>query len=175
MSTDFIALFDVSSEIVKAEWLLAHLTANPGFAASVVDLYGDYWQPKAWAIETSPATGLSEVLGPGGFSIRVKPRTIELYHMMPFHTFTGDLARRGDLRLACLWIADIVGSARAIYTHELMPYDGEGLDQIECDLRKHIGPPAATYDELHHADYFGTRAWYIDTFADLRSSRLLDA
>jgi hypothetical protein len=88
--------------------------------------------------------------------------------MIHFSTFTGDFSSRNSLRHACLWIADSVGSARAIYTHELMPYDGEDLDQIERGLRARIGPPSTTFEELHDADYFGPRAWYIDTFADLR-------
>jgi hypothetical protein len=173
MSTDFIALFDLSSNGATAEWLLARLKANPAFAAEVVDRYRDSWQPKAWVIETSPATGRPELLGPGGFAIRFEPRTVVLYHMMRFSTFTGDSSSRNALRRACIWIADLVGSARAIYTHELMPYDGEGLDQIESELRARIGPPATAFEELHDADYFGPRAWYIDTFADLRTSRQL--
>jgi hypothetical protein len=170
MSKDCIALFDLSSDGATAEWFLARLIANPAFAAEVVDRYRDSWHPKAWVVETSPATGRPELLGPGGFAIRFAPRTVELYHMMHFSTFTGDSSSRNALRRACLWIADLIGSARAIYTHEVMPYDGEDLDQIECGLRARIGPPATTFEELHDADYFGPRAWYIDTFADLRNS-----
>jgi hypothetical protein len=170
MSTDVIALFDVDSDTVSADWLLAQIKATPGFAASVIGQYLNLWRPKVWAIEPSPATGAPEILGPGGFAIRVSPRTIEMYHTMHFSTFTGDASCREALRQACLVIANLVGSVRAIYTHELMPYDGEGLQQIESGLRARIGPPAATFEELHTADYYGPRAWYIDTFADLRSS-----
>jgi len=48
-----------------------------------------------------------------------------------------------------------------------MPYEGEGLSEIEASLRSQVGPPAETFAELRDAEYFGARAWYIDTFEDL--------
>jgi hypothetical protein len=79
--------------------------------------------------------------------------------------FTGDPWHRDTLRKVCEVVAELVGSERAIYTHELMPYGGnDGLAHIESDLRARIGPPAETFDELHAAEYFGPRAWYIETF-----------
>jgi len=50
-----------------------------------------------------------------------------------------------------------------------MPYSDEGLEKIEAKLRAMVGPPAATFEELHAAEYFGPRAWFIDNFADLRN------
>ena len=174
MSTDFIALFDASSDVVTLEWLLALVASDPGFGAGVVDTYRDVWVPKTWTVESSPGmVEPAELLGPGGFAIRAKPKTIELYHMMPFSTFTSDPESQDALRRSCLSLAQFVGSARAIYTHELMPYDGLGLDQIEGGLRERIGPPATTFDELRAAEYYGPRAWYIDTFEDLRQSSRL--
>lgn len=61
-----------------------------------------------------------------------------------FNTFTGDPAARKDLRDACQDMARLVGSSRVIYTHELMPHEGQGLLQIETGLRERIGPPADT-------------------------------
>ena len=61
-------------------------------------------------------------------------------------------------------MANIVGSDRAIYTHELMPYEGQDLVQIEKNLREKIGPPAATFAELDAAEYFGPRSWYIERY-----------
>jgi hypothetical protein len=170
MSIDFIALFDLSSENITAEWLLANLAENLGSATEVVELYRDHWLPKEWSIEPSPVTGQPQILGSGGFSLTLKPRTLELYHMMRFATFTGDLASRTALRRACLVIADLAGSFHAIYTHELMPYEGEDLREIENGLRARIGPPATTFEELDAAEYYGPRAWYIDRFADLRGA-----
>lgn len=152
MSTDFIALFDVSSEDTTADWLLAELAANSGFATEIVERYRDHWQPKAWSIDPSLATGRQQLLGPGGFVLALRTRTLELYHMMRFATFTGDVASRTTLRRACLDIADLVGSLHAIYTHELMPYEGEDLQEIENGLRARIGPPATNFDELDAAD-----------------------
>jgi hypothetical protein len=169
MSTDVIALFD-RSDIVTAEWLLAWLKTNSDFASEVTDEYRDLWLVKAWTIEPSGVRGEPELFGPGGFAIRLEPATVELYHTMHFRTFTHHEASRDALRYALREIADLVGSARAIITHELMPYAGAGLIAIEHGLRAKIGPPAATFDELREAAHYGPRAWYIDTFADLRRS-----
>jgi hypothetical protein len=168
MSTDFIALFDITSDAVTPESLLANLSADTSFAAEIIERYRDHWQPKAWTIETSPATGEPEILAPGGFALRFASRTLDLYHMMPFGMFTGDVWSREAMRRACYVVAQLVGSPRAIYTHELMPYGSDGLDNIEKTLLTQIGPPAGTFEELREADYFGPRAWYVDSFADLQ-------
>ena len=104
--------------------------------------------------------------------ICLKPQTMEVYHMMPFSVFGGDASKRSELRKVCFELAGMVGSDRAIYTHELMPYGSGGLVQIETSLREKIGPPATTFDELHTAEYFGPRAWYIDGFEDLIGATL---
>ena len=166
MSTDFISLFDAPASLTP-ERLLAMLAGRPGFGAGVIDKYRDFWRPKSWTIETAPVSGTPEILGPGGFAVSINPATIELYHMMPFTIFAGDPESRDALRHSCKLVAEMVGSARAIYTHELMPHDGAGLDEIERGLRAEIGPPATSFEELRDAEYFGPRAWYVDTFADL--------
>ena len=172
MSTDFIALFDASTDF-SPEWLLTKLAGDPKFGAGVVERYWDRWLPKTWVVEAAPASGEPELLSPGGFAIRATPGTIELYHMMPFSTFASDPESRGALRRSCMLLADVVGSARAIYTHELMPYGGAGLAEIERGLRAGVGLPAASFEELREAEYYGPRAWYIDTFADLRQTAWL--
>lgn len=166
MSTNFIALFDVSSPEITLAWLKGKLIADPQFGSRIIERYRDYWLVKDWEIEESDVTG-SALFGPGGFAIHLEERTIDLFHMMRFNTFTGDELFRSELRNACFQLARLVGSARAIYTHELMPYGSGGLVQIEKRLREDIGPPAATFDELHTAEYYGPRAWYIDEFEDL--------
>lgn len=171
MSIDFIALFDVVSKDASLEWLREKLSVNPPALAEVGERYRDYWIPKAWAIEPAPHPGRPMLPGPGGFAIFLDPGTLKLYHMMRFNDFTGDPSFRGALRRVCMFVADLVGSPRAIYTHELMPHDGQGLDQIEAGLRAKIGPPATTFEELHAARDFGPRAWYVDTFADLRNEQ----
>lgn len=173
MSTDFIALFDVSSREIDLEWLFRQLLANPQFVASMVERYRDKWLVKNWEIEKSEVTG-SALLGPGGFVFRLNPRTLEMYHMMRFSTFTGDESSRAELRNVCMAIAKLVGSDRAIYTHELMPYDGEGLIQIEKRLRDEIGPPAGSFQQLHTAEYYAACAWYIDRFEDRKEALKLE-
>ena len=170
MSIDFIALFDITSEDATAEWLRERLSSDDGFAAGLIEQYRDRWEVKSWVVEFSPVTGRAGLLGPGGFAISFRRGTLELYHMMPFGRFADDPASREALRRACLAVADLVGTSRAIYTHELMPYRGEGLAQIEEDLRSRVGPPAASFAELEQADYFGPRAWYVETFGDLRAA-----
>ncbi|HEX8181406.1 MAG TPA: hypothetical protein VF525_17825 [Pyrinomonadaceae bacterium] len=172
MSTDFIALFDASMDC-SPEWLLTKLAGEPKFGTGVVERYRDRWLPKTWVVEAAPASGAPELLGPGGFAIRATPGTIELYHMMSFSTFASDSESRDALRRSCLLLADVVGLVRAIYTHELMPYSGAGLAEIERGLRAGVGPPAASFEELRAAEYYGPRAWYIDTFADLRQTAWL--
>jgi hypothetical protein len=170
MSTDVIALFEPSVAIT-ADWLFAKLTANPEFASEVIERYKSRWRAKAWTITESPVDGHPELFGPGGFAISLKPQAIVIYHMMPFRIFTSDKPSRQALRQALLEVADLTGSAHAIITHELMPCEGERLDEIEQNLRTRIGAPATTFEELEAAEYFEPRAWYIDTFADLRQTR----
>lgn len=166
MSTDFIALFDASSPEVTLEWLREKLIANPQFAHRIIEYFREKWRVQDWEIDSSEVNEAA-LWGPGGFVIRLNPLTMSVYHMTPFNVFTGDELWRSQLRNASFDLAEMVGSARAIYTHELMPYGTGGLIQIEKDLREEIGPPAATFEELHTAEYFGPRAWYIDEFEDL--------
>jgi hypothetical protein len=174
MSTDFIALFDASSNALDPEWLLRELVARPAIVAEAVERYGHLWRPKAWEITPRrplppplPTLG-PELLGPGGFAITFELHMIELYHSIRFSMFTRDPTHRTMLRGVCLSIADIVDSGRVIYTHEGMPHPGEGLRDVEARLRTNIGPPAETFAALDAALLFGPRAWYVDTFTDLR-------
>lgn len=166
MSTDFIALFDLSSADITLEWLKEQLVAEPQFGRWIVERYRNKWLVKDWEIQESEITG-STLFGPGGFAIRLEPQTMDVYHMMRFNTFTGDTLFRLELRNACFQLARMVESDRAIYTHELMPYRSGGLVQIEKRLRDEIGPPANNFEELHAAEYYGPRAWYIEDFRDL--------
>jgi hypothetical protein len=167
MSTDFIALFDVTVEEATPEWLLARVEEKADVFAPFVEKYGRFFRPEKWAVGAGHRG--PEVVGPGGFALQVVGRTLELWHGIRFDLFTGDAWHRDTLRRICFACAGLVGSHRAIYTHELMPYAGDdGLVKIESGLRTRIGPPAKTFEELHAAEYFGPRAWYIDAFADLR-------
>ena len=189
MSWNLVALFDLARDNATPEWLREQLAANPPAIAELVQFVRhEEWykksvkEPKAWTIEA--IMGRPYLRGPFGFSIWYELRSLEFSDGIRFGWFTYHEPYRTAVRRVCLLIADLVGSARVIYTHEGMPYDGVPLaDKIpwpvpppytlrdkETALRTLIGPPAATFQELNLAKDFGPRAWYIDTFADLRDA-----
>jgi hypothetical protein len=170
MSTDLIALFDVASDLISPERLRGTLSADSHFAEDIIALYRAHWEPQAWEIESPPRPDCPVLYGPGGFALRFKPGILELYHMMPFSRFAADVSLRESIRRACCTLADLVGSDRVVFTHELMPIEGNSLRAIERSLVARIGPPAATYQELSEAEYFGPRAWLIDHLSDVGAS-----
>jgi hypothetical protein len=160
---------------VNAEWLSRHFRENPSEIAAVVERYRARWRVQSWTCEASQKTGESDLLGPGGFSFRFPGQLVSVYHLIPFSVFASDPDARDQLRRVWSLIATLLGSSRALYTHELMPYEGATLRQIEEGLRVRIGPPAENFDELAQAEYYGPRAWYIDDFTDLGSgNRIVD-
>jgi hypothetical protein len=74
MSTDTIALFDITAEDAMAERLLAVLTADSTFAAPLIDRYRSHWRVPAWTLDSMLPSGDSMLWGPGGFALR-------LYHL----------------------------------------------------------------------------------------------
>jgi hypothetical protein len=170
MSTDLIALFDVASDLGSPEQLRASLSANSHFAADLIAQYRKHWQPQTWQFENPPRPVCTVLYGPGGFALRFKPGILELYHMMPFSRFAADSSLRESMRRACRTLADLIGSHRVIFTHELMPTDGTTLSAIESSLIARIGPPATTYQELSEAEFFGPRSWLIDDLCDVSAS-----
>jgi hypothetical protein len=167
MSTDFIGLFDVTTPGVSAEWLLERLVQDPPALTEVIHRYRELWLAKSWVCQPSRVTGTVDLHGPGGFLFRFAPRIVEVYHVVRFRVFAGNSEEREALRRVWHLLAELFGSPRAIYTHELMPHEGTNLSEIETGLRTGIGPPADNFDELLEAEYFHPRAWYIDDFADL--------
>jgi len=164
MSTDFVAQLDVSGKDVSSQWLLERILENQAVFEEIVERYRDNWTIKAWSVD-----GAQSLWGPGCFWMRLGSRAITLGHSIRFGMFAGDPWHRSHLRRVCFFVADLVGSARAIYTHELMPLQ-EGLVDTEAWLRGNVGPPARTWEQLHVAEYSGPQAWYIDEFTDLRPS-----
>ena len=162
MSTDFIALFDCPRGPQARVLLFDALRAEPPEVAAVVERWRDRWRVKTWETTDDPP----EIIGPGGFVLRFEARTLELYHMTPFGLFTGDPPARAVLRGVCRLVAAVVGSTRAIYTHELMPYEGEDLAESEARLRELVGPSAEGFDALEAAEHFGPRAWYVEAFGE---------
>jgi hypothetical protein len=166
MTTHTQAYLDVAVSTTSAERLLNVLRSRSDFAAELIERYRDRWLPKTWELDPQSANGEPTLWGPGGFGIRFVGRIAQVSHMMPYGTFTGDASSRHALREACHTIAGLVGSTRVLYTHELMPCEGEDLQAIADWLHTNIGPPAADLSELHAAEYYGPRAWYVETIAD---------
>jgi hypothetical protein len=169
LSTDFIALFDAQQGRAAMDALLVLVESAPPDVAGLVARYGAAWRQKTWALSQATAEEAQayQLVGPGGFYFRYAPRTLELYHMMPFDVFTHDETAQQTLRRVCARVATVMNSTRAIYTHEMMPYEGESLECKEATLRREIGPPAATFDDLRKAAHFRPGAWIIDDFHDI--------
>jgi hypothetical protein len=166
MSTDFIGLFNLAVPGATPEWLMRLLNDNPAVFGEVVERYQRYWSVKSWSIQVPPPPCDVELVGPGGFAFRFRYRVIEVYHLIPFNVFACDAVARTQLRRVWHFVAKVLGSPCAIYTHELMPHEGANLNEIENGLRNRIGPPADSFVELCGAEFFGPKAWYIDNFVD---------
>src|SRR5262249_26078421 len=110
----------------------------------------------------------TSLVGPGGYLFWFRPRVVELYHVLRFRTFARDSSERSILRASLYEIANLLGSTRAIYFHELLPHEGRSLTEIENNLREGFGAPSATFEELAQTEEWGRGCWYVDRFADLR-------
>jgi hypothetical protein len=171
VSIDFNALFAIGRGYRGVAWLRDELAREPAGIREVVVRYRERWRVAEWRVEEA-RDGLEHIVGPGGFSLDVSARAVELYHLIRFSHFTGVDEERQLLRRACFAIASMIDSPRAIYMHELLPSgfnDGLDLDGMESKLRAAFGAPSHTFAALHAAENFGTGCWYIDDFADLRS------
>jgi hypothetical protein len=164
MSTDLIVLFDVTTPGLTPESLREQLLTNPPELASVIERYRSRWRSQTWETGHCTYSGDPELLGPGGFAFRFGKPVLEVYHVLRFDGFAGDESLRTPLRRVWCLIAAMVGSSRAVYTHELMPWKGATLQEIERSLP---GPPAATFEEMRGAELFGPRSWYVDDFSGL--------
>jgi hypothetical protein len=131
----FIALLDRSPYVASMEWLTEKLALNPpevaGFAAEYTARHG----PKNWEVSDPIGRGNLSIHGPY-FSIRFEPGLVNVCHTRRYSAFTSDVSYRDRLRQLCLCLADLTGSDRAIYTHELMPWSGQSLDEIAAGLSK---------------------------------------
>jgi len=163
----FIALLDRSPDFSSMEWLVEKLTLNPPAVAGFVAENEARWGPRNWEISDPSGHGHPWIHGPY-FSIRFESGVVEICHTRRFSAFTHDASYRDRLRHFCLYIAGLTGSDRAIYTHELMPWSGESLEEITVGLSKKIGPPANSFQELQEAGEYTPGSWYVDNFADLK-------
>jgi hypothetical protein len=170
VSVDFNALFAIGRSFLGVAWLRDELAREPSGIREVVVRYRERWRVAEWLVE-EPRDGLEHIVGPGGFSLDISARAVELYHLIRFSHFTGVDEERQLLRRACFAIASMVDSPRAIYMHEMLPNgfnEGLGLDEMESKLRATFGAPSDTFAALHAAENYEAGCWYIDDFADLR-------
>ncbi len=172
MTVDFNAEFDLGAGFESAETSCAQLSEEPPGLRETVARYRDRWRVSEWTVQRCRAhAAFDAIVGPGGFALALSSRVASMYHVMGFSTFTSDAEQRALLRGSCAVIATLLGSSRALLMPELTPtgfFDDLDLGAIEAKLRSEIGPPAATWKELHQAERFAPRSWYIDDFADLR-------
>lgn len=169
MSLDTIAVLDVASPL-EPNALLERLAGEPALAA-LAARWGDVWTATEWSAQPGAADARGiDLVGPGGVVLRLGRRSVEVYHVLPFAAFGSEEGDRRVVRRAVRAIARLVGSKRAVYTHELAHTDrdpDEGTDVVIASLTQNAGPPAASFEALAAAKPYRDGSWLVDTFADL--------
>ena len=166
---DTIAILDVA-QIQHPLELLDKLSEDPAIAA-LVDRFGADWTVTEWTLQPSASDPrVVDILGPGGIVLRLGKRCVEVYHLISFRSF----AEAGDdhrlVRRAFRAIARLVGSRRAVYTHELANTDRDpetGTEEVIASLTSSAGAPANSFADLARSEPYKAASWYVDTFADL--------
>jgi hypothetical protein len=169
MSLDTIAFFDVAAPLEPIA-LLDRLATEPALAA-LVPRFGPKWTVTEWTVQPSHSDPrVVDLIGPGGIVLRLGQRSVEVYHLLRFSHFAAEGEDHVLVRRAFRAIARIVGSRRAVYTHELAKADrepDEGIDEVIANLSSAAGPASRTFAALAKAENYRAGSWYIDTFADL--------
>jgi hypothetical protein len=170
MSLDSLTFFDRGPACLDQESLIAQLrTDAPALLSVVVERYRRTWRPQDWDIDTKGA-----IVGPGGFIIEYGSKLIKVFHMLSFaRTFRYNPESRDQLRLAYLSLGGLFDATELIYTHELAPCSGATLEDIAECLRKSLGKPATSLDQLGEAgDDWGEASWFRENLFDLRRELL---
>jgi hypothetical protein len=169
LSQDTIAILDVATPQHPLE-LLDRLSTDPALTA-LVDRFGADWTVSEWTLQPSATDSrVIDILGPGGVVLRVGKRCVEVYHLISFRAFADSGDDHRLVRRAFRAIARLVGSKRAVYTHELANTDRDpetGTEEVIASLTANAGPPATTLADLARAEPYRAGSWYVDTFADL--------
>jgi hypothetical protein len=169
MSLDTIAIFDVATPLEPLA-LLGRLSAEPALAA-LVPRFGAEWEVTDWSAQPSTSDPrVVDLVGPGGIVLRLGRRSVEVYHLLRFTSFAAGGEDHEVVRRAFRAIARIVGSRRAVYTHELAAADrdpDEGTDHVIANLTTAAGPASQSFSELARAQNYRAGSWYIDTFPEL--------
>lgn len=169
MSQDTIAIFDVPTPVHPLE-LLDRLSEDPAVGA-LADRFGADWTVTEWTLQPSASDPrVVDILGPGGIVLRVGKRCVEVYHLVSFRSFAEGGEDHRIVRRAFRAVARLVGSKRAVYTHELANTDRDpetGTEEVIASLTENAGAPSATFADLARAEPYRAGSWYVDTFADL--------
>lgn len=155
MSTDTLVFFDTDG--VDTGALVTQLRAGVPAIRAVEERYRNQWRVEHW----HRPEGTPDLLGPGGFHLRVSSRLVTLYHLTRFSSFTHDDEARALLLTACRSLAVLLGATRMLVTHEMMPAEGLSLDDVAASLQSAIGPPAPDLAALQAAQHFGAHAWWL--------------
>lgn len=169
MSQDTIAILDVVTPVHPLE-LLDRLSEDASLAA-LVDRFGADWTVNEWTLQPSASDSrVVDILGPGGIVLRLGKRCVEVYHLISFRKFAdGGDDHRLVLR-AFRAIARLVGSKRAVYTHELANTDRDpeaGTEEVILALTAAAGAPSNSFADLAQAEPYRAGSWYVDTFTNL--------
>lgn len=165
MSISFVALLDGPQKPPDLLVVIDRITPLPPAVGRLVERFRDLWRHTEWKVESHDG---DEIVGPGGFCIRLRPGLVEVWHMMRFNTFARTPELRAELRRACQHLANIFGAERALYLPEFLPRGGKSLDEVADALARRVGRPADTLHTLRTPDpEGGPDLWYVDTFQDL--------
>lgn len=169
MGYDITAFFDVNVAGAESIWLHEQLKHHPAELTALIEKYGYRWQLKDWEFRPSLDHSGQDLWGPGGFVFRFTANLLQVSTVVRYSEFAYQPETRALVRRFGRLLAEILRSDSAVYTHELLTGEGDCLAQMAATLRQEIGAPAANFQEMAQADYYGPHCWYIDDFTDLDS------
>lgn len=155
MSTDTIALYEVENSENALKLILSNITNSdlPTFDKAE-KLFSSLWLENEWKFDEG-----KDLESPSGFHISGKGKIVSAYHLLRYSSFTLQEENGKIVKEAFEIIGRIIGAKRMLIHHELLPINGDGLDEISENLTNNIGVAAKSWDELHDADYFDEKCW----------------
>lgn len=144
-----------------AEWFGTQLRKPPPLPAR--------WEPLSHTIGQGALYSLW-VRG-GNCVLSVMPKRARLFVGCKWDCIWWYPEFRHLLRGACFDLAGMFGSDKAVYTPEVVPVEGNTLDEVIDSIRQERGDPAPAFDALQDVEmdlYSAKGCYYIDTFDDLK-------
>ena len=120
----------------------------------VTRYFGQKWLTKEWHFREE-----GTLFGPGGWVLDSSVNTVRIYHMTKF----GSIDPKAEEGIAILdsinWFGKVIGSDKAIFTHELLPVkDTDFLESI-ADLRKEW-EEAKSWEQMCRSNFFDNHCWF---------------